>query len=68
MLDVAASFGLGYRGPNFHEMHGYLLEKNVEEAKNFVEGFRNVWKETVCTIMTDGWTDQKRKTLINFLV
>jgi Protein of unknown function (DUF 659) len=48
MLDVAASFGLGYRGPNFHEIHGYLLEKNVEEAKNFVEGFHNVWKETDC--------------------
>jgi Protein of unknown function (DUF 659) len=68
MLDAVASFVLSYRGPNFHNIRGYLLEKNVEEAKKFVEGFRSVWKETGCTIMVDGWIDQKRRTLINFLV
>ncbi|XP_078150193.1 uncharacterized protein LOC144545498 [Carex rostrata] len=68
MLDAIASFGPGYRGPNFHDLRGYLLEKNTEEVKKFVEGFRSVWKETGCTIMADGWTDQRRRTLINFLV
>ncbi|XP_078170750.1 uncharacterized protein LOC144565013 [Carex rostrata] len=68
MLDAIASFGPGYRGPNFHDLRGYLLEKNIEEVKKFVEGFRSVWRETGCTIMADGWTDQRRRTLINFLV
>ena len=68
MLDAIASFGPGYRGPNFHDLRGYLLEKNIEKVQKFVEGFCSVWKETGCTIMADGWTDQRRRTLINFLV
>ncbi|XVF07012.1 hypothetical protein REPUB_Repub06bG0100900 [Reevesia pubescens] len=63
-----ASMGAGYKGPNFHSFRGYLLTKNVEETKKFVDSYRATWKETGCTIMADGWTDQCRRTLINFLV
>jgi hypothetical protein len=40
----------------------------VDEVKIFVESYRETWKKTSCTLMADGWTDQKRRTLINFLV
>lgn len=33
MIDTVASIGAGYKGPNFHDTHGYLLAKNVEETK-----------------------------------
>ena len=33
MIDAVASIGVGYKGPNFHAIRGYLLEKNVEETK-----------------------------------
>ena len=68
MLDAITGFGGGYKGPNLHDLRGYLLNKNVEEVKNFVHSFQTTWKETGCTIMADGWTDQCRRTLINFLV
>ncbi|XP_071921395.1 uncharacterized protein [Coffea arabica] len=67
MFDAACSFGAGYKAPNFYDLRGYLLTKNVEQVKNFVNSFRTTWKETGCTIMADGWTDQQRRTLINFL-
>ena len=67
MLDAVTGYGGGYKGPNFHDIRGYLLNKNVEEVKNFVHSFQTTWKETGCTIMADGWTDQCRRTLINFL-
>ncbi|XP_038713411.1 uncharacterized protein LOC120007282 [Tripterygium wilfordii] len=67
-IDAIASMGAGYKGPSFHDMRGHLLTKNVAEVRNFVENFRAIWKETGCTIMADGWTDQCRRTLINFLV
>jgi hypothetical protein len=49
-------------------MRGSYLAKCVQETRQFVDGFRKIWRETGCTIMADGWTDRKRRTLINFLV
>ncbi|KAL3514357.1 hypothetical protein ACH5RR_027074 [Cinchona calisaya] len=54
MFDAAYSFGVGYKAPNFYDLRGYLLTKNVEHVKNFVDSFRSTWKETGCTIMADG--------------
>ncbi|XVF04569.1 hypothetical protein REPUB_Repub05bG0095300 [Reevesia pubescens] len=68
MIDAVASMDAGYKGPNFDSFRGYLLAKNVEETKKFVDSYRATWKETGCTIMADGWTNQCRRTLINFLV
>jgi len=33
-----------------------------------LEEFRASWAQTRCTVISDGWTDQKGRTLINFLV
>ena len=30
--------------------------------------FRQSWESTGCTVMSDGWTDDKGRSLINFLV
>ncbi|XVF12498.1 hypothetical protein REPUB_Repub08aG0124100 [Reevesia pubescens] len=68
MIDAVASIGAGYKAPNFHAVRGYLLAKNVEETRKFVNSYCEMWKDTGCTIMADGWTDQCRRTLINFLV
>jgi hypothetical protein len=65
---VVTTMGPGYKGPNLHAIHGYYLAKAVDEVKIYVESYREIWKKTGCTLMTDGWTNQKRRTLINFLV
>jgi hypothetical protein len=44
------------------------LNKQVEATKLIVEEHKAVWKKTGCTIMTDGWTDRRRITILNFLV
>ena len=45
---------------------------NFEEEKNDVnvrlEELKKSWESTGCTVMSDGWTDTKGRTLINFLV
>ena len=68
MLDVVCAYGSGYKGPSFNQLRGPLLAKCVQETRNFVDGFRKTWRETCCTVMAGGWTDRKRRTLINFLV
>jgi hypothetical protein len=65
---VVTTIGPGYKRPNLHVIRGYYLAKGVDEVKIYVETYREIWKKTGCTLMVDGWTDQKRRTLINFLV
>ncbi|XP_016164627.1 uncharacterized protein LOC107607163 [Arachis ipaensis] len=68
MIDAIASMGTGYKGLNYPRVRGYLLSKLVEDVRKMIDGYREIWKQTRCTIMADGWTDRCRRTLINFLV
>ncbi|KAI0511082.1 hypothetical protein KFK09_011704 [Dendrobium nobile] len=45
-----------------------LLRDAKDECKLLVDSYRRIWKETGCTLMADGWTDTRSRTLINFLV
>ena len=40
----------------------------VDEVRKLVESYKEVWMETECTLMVDGWIDRSRRTVINFLV
>ncbi|XP_057740061.1 uncharacterized protein LOC130957205 [Arachis stenosperma] len=68
MINAIASMGAGYKGPNYPRVRGYLLSKIVEDVRKMIDGYHEIWKQTRCTIMADGWTDRCRCTLINFLV
>ncbi|XP_058770291.1 uncharacterized protein LOC131643935 [Vicia villosa] len=68
MADALCSMGPGYKVPTMHSLRGYLLNKWVEDVNKLIEEYREIWKKTGCTLMADGWTDRKRRTLINFLV
>jgi hypothetical protein len=67
-IDVITTMGPGYKRPNLHVIHGYYLVKVVDEMKIYVESYREIWKKSGCTLMANGWTYQKKRTLINFLV
>jgi hypothetical protein len=67
-IDAVTVMGPGYKGPNLHAIRGYYLAKAVDEVKIYVESYREILKKTGCKLMADGWTYQKRRTLINFLV
>ncbi|XP_057757176.1 uncharacterized protein LOC130976341 [Arachis stenosperma] len=68
MIDAITSMGAGYKGPNYPRVREYLLSKLVEDVRKIIDGYGEIWKQTGCTIMVDGWTDHCRRTLINFLV
>ncbi|XP_015945424.1 uncharacterized protein LOC107470540 [Arachis duranensis] len=68
MIDAIANIGAGYKGTNYGRVRGYLLSKLVEDVKKMIEDYHEIWKQTGCTIMVDGWIDRCRHTLINFLV
>ncbi|KAK8941408.1 hypothetical protein KSP39_PZI009861 [Platanthera zijinensis] len=67
-IDAIAAIGPGYKLPTYYMMRVNLLRDCKEECQLLVEAHRNSWKESGCTIMADGWTDIRSRTLINFLV
>ncbi|XP_057746401.1 uncharacterized protein LOC130965656 [Arachis stenosperma] len=68
MLDGVAGIGPGYKGPSYDKLRVHLLADLKRESQMLVDSYKSAWKETGCTLMADGWTDQKQRTLINFLV
>ncbi|XP_057744989.1 uncharacterized protein LOC130962845 [Arachis stenosperma] len=67
MLDGVAGIGPGYKGPSYDKLRVHLLADLKRESQMLVDSYRSAWKETGCTLMADGWTDQRQRTLINFL-
>jgi hypothetical protein len=68
MWDVVVAAGKGFKGPSLHDLRGSLLQKEVSSIQEYLKDFRDSWAKTGCTIMSDGWTDGKNRTIINFLV
>ncbi|KAK4583897.1 hypothetical protein RGQ29_021854 [Quercus rubra] len=68
MFNAVASYGPRYRGPNYHALRVPLLRDVKREVQLIVDSYHSYWANTSCTIMADGWTDTRHRTLINFLV
>ncbi|XP_057856023.2 uncharacterized protein LOC131065524 [Cryptomeria japonica] len=58
----------GFKSPSCYEMSGPLLQDEVQNIHALVEEQRSIWEKNGCTILSDGWTDGRNRTLINFLV
>ena len=67
-IDAIASIGLGFKGPTYQELRGPLLRNNVREVNDFMVDIKNDWREYGCSVMSDGWTNQKQQPIMNFLV
>ena len=62
-----ASIGDDFGGPSYHDMRVNLLEECKKELDFLINSYQSNWRDNGCTIMADGWTDQRQRTLINFL-
>ncbi|RVW15607.1 hypothetical protein CK203_077679 [Vitis vinifera] len=68
MLDALSTIGPGYKGLNYHWLRVNLLKDAKKEVQLLVDSYRAIWVKVGCIIMGDGWTDNRQRTLINFLV
>ncbi|XP_058003663.1 uncharacterized protein LOC110645316 [Hevea brasiliensis] len=68
ILESVGQFGIGWKAPSYHELRIPLLNKEVTDVKNELKSYEEEWAKYGCSIMADGWTDKKQRTLINFLV
>ncbi|XP_058726393.1 uncharacterized protein LOC131597734 [Vicia villosa] len=68
MCEMIGKYGIGYKPPSYHHIREPLLDKAVKDIDVMLEDYKKEWKKTGCSIMSDGWTDKKRRSICNFLV
>ena len=68
MLEAIGQYGVGYKGPSFHDVRVTNLKKELALTKNSMKDHFTEWNKNGCSIMSDGWTYRKKRSLVNFLV
>ncbi|XP_076956878.1 uncharacterized protein LOC143632191 [Bidens hawaiensis] len=54
--------------PTRYEMGETFLKKEVERTKKLLTPYKEEWKSNGCSIMTDAWSDRKRRSIMNLWV
>jgi hypothetical protein len=67
MFEFVANVGPRYRSPFYHDLRGNLLQGEKVDCTQRLSQLRETWNTTGCTMMSDGWTDGKGKSILNFL-
>ena len=68
MMDSVANYGKGLKLPTYHEIRVTFLKKMVENMHFTLDKYKNELKKIGCTLMSDGWTDNRERSITNFLV
>ncbi|CAH1420053.1 unnamed protein product [Lactuca virosa] len=61
-------YGRGYYPPSQYLLREPLLKEEVERTKGLLKKQEEEWARNGCSVMTDGWTDRKRRSIMNFCV
>ena len=67
MLEAIGQYGVGYKGPSFHDVRVTNLKKELALTKDSMKDHFTEWKKNGYSIMLDGWTDRKEKVFGEFL-
>ncbi|KAF9678129.1 hypothetical protein SADUNF_Sadunf07G0002900 [Salix dunnii] len=65
ILDDGAS---EYKVPALQDLKGWILHDEVEEMKTYVKEISRSWASTGCSVLLDGWVDEKGRNLVSFVV
>eukprot|EP00253_Pinus_taeda_P017244 PITA_17244 len=67
MCDAIAVVGPGYKSATYEELRGPILQAKRQDINSRLAELKKTLEVTRCTVMSDGWTDKKGRTLLNFL-
>ncbi|GKB42075.1 uncharacterized protein Tco_0887017 [Tanacetum coccineum] len=68
LLEAVGQFGPRALPPTRYEMGDTFLKKEVERTNDLLSRYRQEWKSNGCSIMTDAWSDRKRRSIMNLCV
>ncbi|XP_022865553.1 uncharacterized protein LOC111385399 [Olea europaea var. sylvestris] len=67
-VEALGQYGLGYTPPSQYQLREPLLKGEVERTKETLKKQKEEWKNNGCSIMTDAWSDSKRRSIMNLCV
>ncbi|XP_059664281.1 uncharacterized protein LOC132310058 [Cornus florida] len=68
VIEAIGHYGPGMKPPSYHEVRVPLLRKELDNTNALMNDHREEWSKFGCSLMADGWTDKRGRTLLNFLV
>lgn len=68
MLRSVGAYGRGLKPPSMYDLKTWVLKEELKNTEKNVNEIRKTWAKTGVTIMSDGWSDIKNRSLINILV
>ncbi|KAL0928861.1 hypothetical protein M5K25_000788 [Dendrobium thyrsiflorum] len=68
MLRSVGLYGRGLKAPSMYELRTWILKEELHNTEQSIDEIKRTWSETGVTIMSDGWSDMKSRSLINILV
>ena len=68
MFQATGTVGPNYRGASYNDLRGRLLNEEKVDCTRRLDELRQSWESTGCSVMSDGWTDGKGRSIIDFLV
>nr|GEU76592.1 hypothetical protein [Tanacetum cinerariifolium] len=67
-VEAVGIYGRGYRPPSQYLLREPLLKEEVERTKGLLKKQEKEWAQNGCSVITDVWTDRKRRSIMNFCV
>ncbi|KAL5793401.1 hypothetical protein ACOSP7_001995 [Xanthoceras sorbifolium] len=67
-MEAVGQFGPGYKPPSQYQLREPLLREEVQRTKDVLKKQEAEWVLNGCSIMTDAWSDRKRRSLMNLCV
>lgn len=68
MVEAIGQFGPGVTPPSQYQLRERLLKEEVERIDGLLKPREEEWKKHGCTVMTDAWTDRKRRSIMNLCI
>ncbi|KAL5153357.1 hypothetical protein HKD37_19G052923 [Glycine soja] len=58
----------GYQPSGYNKLRTTLLQNERRHVENLLQPIKNAWSQKGVSIVSDGWSDPQRRSLINFMV
>ncbi|XP_018461154.1 uncharacterized protein LOC108832156 [Raphanus sativus] len=68
MLEAVGQFGPGVTPPSQYLLREPLLKEEVERIKGLLKGQEEERKQNGCSVLTDAWSDRKRRSIMNLCI
>ncbi|CAH9123996.1 unnamed protein product [Cuscuta epithymum] len=67
-VEALGRYGPGYTPPSQYQLRETLLKAEVERTKEMLKKQEEEWKANGCSVMTDAWTDGRKRSIMNLCV